>query len=96
MLNRIFGKSMLNDISLKNYFDELVGVSPVKPFECVGTIEEVNVALSMTIKRFYSESNLPALLKGYNPKFVAMDLNVLENNHNLSDELLALLQKAVG
>lgn len=96
VLNRIFGKSMLNDISLKNYFDELVGVSPVKPFECVGTIEEVNVALSMTIKRFYSESNLPALLKSYNPKFVAMDLKVLENNHNLSDELLALLQKAVG
>ena len=52
VLNRIFGKSMLDDISLKNYFDELVGISPIKPFECVGTRDEVNEAIDLIVKKY--------------------------------------------
>jgi hypothetical protein len=46
VLQKIFsGKNLLNDISLKKELDELVGIADVKPFECVGTISEVNWAL---------------------------------------------------
>ncbi|MEG2070300.1 MAG: hypothetical protein RR034_02870, partial [Bacteroidales bacterium] len=43
----IFGEDLLNKPTLKPYFDELTGVAQNKPFECVGTIEEVNQALRM-------------------------------------------------
>lgn len=43
----IFGEDLLNKESLTTYFDELTGIADVKPFECVGTIDEVNQALSM-------------------------------------------------
>jgi len=45
VLINIFGKDMLNDEEMKNIFNELVGISKVKPFECVGTVGEVNAAL---------------------------------------------------
>ena len=48
----IFGKDMLDDLSLKKIFDELTGTSEVKPFECVGTPDEVVAALQK-----YSQTN---------------------------------------
>ena len=41
----IFKKDMLSDGNLRSIFDELTGISEVKPFECVGTPSEVNAAL---------------------------------------------------
>ncbi|MCQ2284512.1 MAG: hypothetical protein MJZ57_06395 [Bacteroidales bacterium] len=41
----IFGEDLLNKKELESYFDELSGISKYKPFECVGTIREVNEAL---------------------------------------------------
>ena len=43
----IFGEDLLDKPELQQYFDELRGVAPNKPFECVGTIDEVNKALEM-------------------------------------------------
>lgn len=45
----IFGEDLLNKPSLNPYFEELTGIADVKPFECVGTIEEVNEAIRMII-----------------------------------------------
>ncbi len=44
---QIFGEDLLNKIELRQYFDELTGIAPNKPFECVGTVDEVNKALRM-------------------------------------------------
>lgn len=44
---RIFGEDLLDKSSLQHYFDELTGIADVKPFECVGTVDEVNQALAM-------------------------------------------------
>ena len=41
----IFGKDMMADISLRPILEELNGTAAVKPFECVGTVEEVNACL---------------------------------------------------
>ena len=43
----IFGEDLLDKPELEQYFDELRGAAPTKPFECVGTIDEVNKALEM-------------------------------------------------
>ena len=37
----VFGANMLDDKEMLNYFLELLGKTDNKPFECVGTIEEV-------------------------------------------------------
>lgn len=59
----IFGQDLFEKEEMIPYFDELTGVAPNKPFECVGTIEEVNEALilvsksnqdKLLIKRFLS------------------------------------------
>lgn len=61
-LNSVFGKDILDDKSLLKEFNELIGLAEVKPFECVGTVEEVNVALAMRQKK-YSDEQLPYLLE---------------------------------
>ena len=45
----IFGEDLLDNWNMKTYFDELTGIAEVKPFECVGTVDEVNKALQMVL-----------------------------------------------
>lgn len=47
----IFGKNLFEDKSLLFLFKELIGVRNFKPFECVGTPDEVKVALDLTYKK---------------------------------------------
>ena len=44
-LAAIFGKDLMADESLRPIFEELNGTAPVKPFECVGTVEEVRACM---------------------------------------------------
>ena len=44
-LTEIFGKDLLTDLDLRPIFEELNGTSAVKPFECVGTVEEVRACV---------------------------------------------------
>lgn len=46
----IFGEDLLEKHEMIHYFDELTGIAPNKPFECVGTIDEVNEAVHLLIK----------------------------------------------
>lgn len=59
----IFGKDMLNDQGLLQYFRELSGLDNTKPFECVGTIDEVNAALKQAAQK--QGGKLPELLRYY-------------------------------
>ena len=69
-LTSIFGKNLLKDNTLRPIFEELNGTAPVKPFECVGTVEEVRTcveaaenhdftAVDVILKRFNTEHFLP-------------------------------------
>ena len=96
--NEILGAKMLDDAEMTEVFDELGGFSENKPFECVGTIEEVNQAMQM-IASATEEGNKPLLVnrflrlkKEQYPEFEASELN---DQHNLSPELLAILKKAL-
>lgn len=65
-LQAIFGKDMLNDPAMEDYFTELIGLSEHKPFECVGSIDEVNLAVTLAVMK--AEKNgekLPLLFENY-------------------------------
>ena len=49
-LTAIFGKDLMADATLQPIFEELNGTAPVKPFECVGTVEEVQACVAATSK----------------------------------------------
>jgi len=73
-LVEIFGSDMLNDQSMQDDFEKLIGVQSEKPFECVGSRREVNAAVCQTIERMEKEGEqLPALLAWYRkqPLFAA-------------------------
>ena len=93
-LNDIFGKNMLDDPSLRPLLNELTGHAETKPFECVGTVNEVNCALSMTLNRWYPDSR-PALLADYTPTACTTDLSTLQPRHNLTPSLTNLLRNHV-
>lgn len=62
----IFGTNMLEDSSMTFTLDQLVGIEEEKPFECVGSRDEINAALVLTIDRMEEEGEpLPLLLRHY-------------------------------
>ena len=87
-LINIFGKDLYEDKSLQETFDELLGYKETKPWECVGTYEEVRYAVSLLIKKLENEK-LPYLLEYYKnkyPLFLEEKLETKYNNKNNLDE----------
>jgi UDP-N-acetyl-alpha-D-muramoyl-L-alanyl-L-glutamate epimerase len=65
----IFGGDLLGKKELLEDFEALAGILDDKPFECVGTVEEVRCALEMTVQKYVAGAlELPALLRHYNKK----------------------------
>lgn len=62
-LIQIFGHDLLDDETLSETFYGLINPDATKPFECVGTREEINYAVQLTIAN--SEEPLPKLLEWY-------------------------------
>ncbi len=63
----IFGEDLFRNRNLERTFLELTGMIGVKPFECVGTKEEVNSALAKTVS-MYKNNDLPYLLNIFKEK----------------------------
>jgi len=97
-LIHIFGTDMFENKNLLNTFIELTGYGETKPFECVGTFEEVRYAITKTIHDLENQNiELPYLLQYYKDNFELSDLsnNLLKRynpENNLSDELNNLLK----
>jgi len=50
-LNEMLGENLILKPSLKQSLKELRGLTDVKPFECVGTVDEVNLALNQAFSK---------------------------------------------
>ena len=62
----IFGRDMLDDGEMKEDFYKLIGIEDEKPFECVGSRDEINTALVLTVDKMENMGmELPLLLKCY-------------------------------
>ena len=66
-LEEIYGENLLDKPELLCTLQELCGLASEKPFECVGTIDEVCLALEKTVEQY---ETLPVLLR----YFVETDL----------------------
>ena len=84
-LNAIFGKAMLDDLTLRHEFEQLIGEAETKPFECVGTVGEVRQALAMAVRRWYQAGRRPALLEGLDFLDGLDNLDNLENLETLDN-----------
>ena len=57
---------MLEDADMIPIMEQLTGAQDVKPFECVGSRDEINTAICLTIDRMEAEGEpLPLLLANY-------------------------------
>lgn len=84
-LIRIFGEDLFEKEDLLDIFIELAGYGKTKPFECVGTYEEVRYAITKTISKLDKQ---PYLLKYYKEHFELENLNKnLENKYNRENNL---------
>ena len=95
---------MLSDADMKEYFIELIGQSEHKPFECVGSIDEVNLAVTLAIRRMLSQGEeLPLLFEEYRSRGLYHPENIDELNREccgsfneenlLPDEFRTILTK---
>ena len=92
-LNMIFGNNLLEKAELKPFFNELTGLAATKPFECVGTVNEVRHALN----HHKEEKPLPLLLKDY-PFFDTQPVDIhtfSDFRHFLNKEYEAILSDAL-
>lgn len=97
-LVNIFGQDLYENKELLKTFIELTGNGYTKPFECVGTFEEVNFAISKTIEN--QKGELPYLLKFYKNNYNLVntenDLTKIYNTqNNLTKEQNEILRKEV-
>ena len=94
--NKLIGAEMLELPEMKHVFDELTGIAPNKPFECVGTLDDVNQAITRIIDQ---HQELPFLLQHYQQhkkhNSVNLDVNTLNPHHFVPEELIAILKKAL-
>lgn len=101
----IFGKDYFTDEGILTYVSQLVGLSPVKPFDCVGTRAEAKLAVVLSIDQYVARAReIPegllrikgdlSLEKG---EVVTLQSDVLDNwgdTYNLPPEYLSLLRSA--
>lgn len=98
----IFHVDLYEKEELWGILQELTGHGETKPFDCVGTFQEVNYALSVVAKRLMDEGEkLPVLLQKYVDEYGlvegGMDLErAYDEENRLPDEQSAKLKKALG
>ena len=86
---------------MKELFEQLTGILDDKPFECVGTRDEVNIALCMSIRHHEGKHEpLPELLSYYKTtayyeayKDKSVDMNAFNEENNLPSEYAEILKR---
>lgn len=98
----IFGTDMFENEQLLTTFLELTGNKETKPFDCVGTFEEVNFAISQTIQNIEKKGKqLPYLLQYYKDNYELVDTinnditKRYNEENNLTKEQDEILRKEV-
>ncbi len=90
----IFGEDLLDRKDLEEYFLELIGQKDTKPFECIGTIDEVKFAMNKISGRY--DSYLVKLYKDNYYEDVNIELDKFYYENNVIDEYLDVLKKEIN
>ena len=98
----IFGKNLLEDTQLSYTLEELRGKTAAKPFECVGTVEEVELAVRSVVQRYHGVSK-PLLVKPIaeiSDDQIHTDLEIalrhFDPQHFLDESFIKILKDAIG
>ena len=107
-LIEIFGQNLFENRKLLPLMQELIGEKGFKPFECVGTKKESQVALLLSLKivrgrASYKSYKLPYILRYFEkkilPKYPNLEreakkiMNSWSNQHNLPKEFEKILKR---
>ncbi len=102
-LSAIFGRNLLDDPSLAVILEELTGTRETKPFECIGTTDEVNLALELSAG-MYEPGNLPCLIAKHREQMGSSTLSAInfnavmrniEGDHFVPAKYMNLLKEAI-
>ena len=101
-MQRIFKENMLDNNELRDVFNGLVYPDYDKPFECVGTKEEINLSLNMIVDKLNREGKkLPVLLNDFKASIHDIEkakndaIDYWNNENNLTDEFEKALRKYI-
>jgi len=83
----IFGQNLFTKESLLQTYKELLGVAAIKPFDCVGTPQEVTVAFSLAMQTHAYDNDMIMLF------FKNEVLPKVEDSEALQKEVFALSEK---
>ncbi len=79
---KIFGQELYENNELLNIYKELLGIDGIKPFECVGTPEEVKYAMYLYYEQCKNNPQIPPIMEFFKhevlPTLSANDLLMLE------------------
>lgn len=64
VLMNIFWEDLYNNLDLKELYEELMWISGIKPFECVGTNEEVIYAMYLSYQKYYWDNKKVSYILG--------------------------------
>ena len=96
-LVNIFGEDLFTREDLLKTFVELCGYGETKPFECVGTYNEIRYSISEVIRKLESEKiELPYLLNYYKENYELSNEDLLSyynNEHNVPEEFEVILKE---
>lgn len=96
--NSIFGNSILDNLELELDFRKLIGLECEKPFECVGTKDEIIFGLNKYISDY--PNNVPMLIQKYANYITSFKPNFdydnyFNNEHFVPQEYIEILKKNV-
>ena len=92
----IFNKDLFNDPNLLPIFNKLIGIDEEKPFECVGSRDEVNIALNITLNEYLNNNiELPYLLKYYQSLNIKVDTNSFRKQYDRNNNLLPFFSSII-
>lgn len=99
---RIFKTDMLDNRELLSIFNGLVYPDYDKPFECVGTKDEINLSIKMIINKCKRDrEKIPALLQSYDLDYSDLQTEIdnakkhWNNDNNLTEEFAAKLREYI-
>ena len=92
-VENIFGENLLDNKNLETIFLQLIGELDTKPFECIGTIEEVKYAMNRIMKK--DGSYLATLYKEKYYEDINIDLTKIYYENNVIGEYLDILKEAI-
>lgn len=100
-LESIFGRDISTEPDIEVELRGLLGIVPIKPFECVGTRDESRAALLRAIERAKSENEaIPTVLTRLSSEIPALpstslSLGEIAAEHFVPEQYLAILTRAL-